>query len=150
MVPDSSAPLIVVRNPDQDPEEILWQARKVGYDTVLGELEGGIDSWQAAGQPTSSTAVVHPGDLSESVLLDIRQTAEFAAGHIAGAQHVELGSVATSDLPEGPLVAMCGHGERAATAASVLERAGRTDVGVLLGGPEDQASATGVPLEAAP
>ncbi|MGH3428731.1 MAG: rhodanese-like domain-containing protein [Mycobacteriales bacterium] len=41
---------------------------------------------------------------------------------------------------------MCGHGERAMTAASLLERAGRTDVAVLEGGPEDWAAATGEQL----
>jgi len=47
----------------------------------------------------------------------------------------------------GPVVTMCGHGERAATAASVLERAGRTGVAVLSGGPPDWADATGLALE---
>ena len=42
---------------------------------------------------------------------------------------------------------MCGHGERAATAASVLERAGHTAVAVLPGGPPDWADATGRTLE---
>jgi hydroxyacylglutathione hydrolase len=42
---------------------------------------------------------------------------------------------------------MCGHGERAATAASVLERAGLTDVAVLCGGPLDWAVTTGRRLE---
>jgi hydroxyacylglutathione hydrolase len=45
-------------------------------------------------------------------------------------------------------VTMCGHGERAATAASVLERAGHTSVAILPGGPPDWAQATGRRLEA--
>jgi rhodanese-related sulfurtransferase len=44
---------------------------------------------------------------------------------------------------------MCGHGERAATAASLLERAGHTAVAVLPGGPADWAEGTGRMLEAA-
>ena len=47
-----------------------------------------------------------------------------------------------------PVVTMCGHGERAATAASLLERAGHTAVAVLPGGPPDWARATGRRLEA--
>jgi len=42
---------------------------------------------------------------------------------------------------------MCGHGERAMTAASVLERAGRNDAVVLLGGPQDWATTHGASLE---
>jgi len=63
---------------------------------------------------------------------------------------VELGRLAgvAADLADGPVVTMCGHGERAATAASVLERAGITDVAILPGGPDDWARATGRALEA--
>jgi rhodanese-related sulfurtransferase len=42
---------------------------------------------------------------------------------------------------------MCGHGERAAGAASLLERAGHRDLAVLTGGPEDWTRATGRNLE---
>jgi hydroxyacylglutathione hydrolase len=82
--------------------------------------------------------------------VDVRQSAEFAAGHVPGAVHLELGMLrqAVDDLPPGPLVVMCGHGERAATAASLLESAGRTDVAVLAGGPEDWARSTGRQLVA--
>lgn len=41
---------------------------------------------------------------------------------------------------------MCGHGERAAAAASVLERAGRAGVAVVVGGSEDWSAATRTPL----
>jgi hydroxyacylglutathione hydrolase len=44
-------------------------------------------------------------------------------------------------------VTMCGHGERAATAASVLERAGHTTLAVLPGGPPEWAAATGLVLD---
>ena len=43
---------------------------------------------------------------------------------------------------------MCGHGERAATAASLLERAGHTEIAILPGGPPDWSHVTGLPLEA--
>lgn len=42
---------------------------------------------------------------------------------------------------------MCGHGERAMTAASLLERASRAKVAVLLGGPQDWATTHGATLE---
>ena len=48
-------------------------------------------------------------------------------------------SLCQADLPDGPLAVMCAHGERAATGASLLARAGRTDVTVLTGGPDDWA-----------
>ena len=42
---------------------------------------------------------------------------------------------------------MCGHGERAMGAASLLERAGHRNLTVLEGGPDDWAAATGRTLE---
>lgn len=75
-------------------------------------------------------------------MLDIRQDAEFTAGHLPGAVHIELGSLARAarDLPVEPTVLMCGHGERAMGAASLLERAGHRDLAVLAGGPDDWAA----------
>jgi rhodanese-related sulfurtransferase len=68
---------------------------------------------------------------------------------VPSAVHIELGTVATAvdDVPPGPAVLMCGHGERAMTAASILTRHGRTDIAVLGGGPEDWARVTGRRLE---
>ena len=84
-------------------------------------------------------------------MIDVRQASEYAAGHLPGPVSIELGSLAAAaaGLRGRPAVTMCGHGERAATAASVLERAGHTAVAVLPGGPADWADATGQRLEAA-
>ncbi len=142
--------LIVVRNTDQDPAEILWQARKIGVDHLIGELEGGIPGWARAGQPTGSIPLVSAEQLADVGVLDIRQTAEFVAGHIPGAAHVELGDLADGPATRdrhGPIVVMCGHGERASGAASLLTRAGQRDVSVLIGGPGDWAAASGRGLE---
>jgi hydroxyacylglutathione hydrolase len=142
-------PVVVVRNPDQDPVEILAQAAKVGYDDLAGELTGGLSAWAAQDLPTTSTALTTPAAVSDDQVLDIRQASEFTGGHVPGAGHVELGdlSAAAPSLGGGPVTVMCGHGERAMTAASVLERAGRDNVAVLLGGPQDWATTHGAALE---
>ena len=144
-------PLVIVRNADQDPAEIVWQARKVGYDQMAGELNEGLASWAAAGETIASIPLVTSEGLGGAWVLDIRQDSEFASGHVPGAHHIELGEVLTrvDDLPPGPMVVMCGHGERAMTAASLLTRAGHRDVAVLDGGPQSWAEATGKPLEVA-
>jgi rhodanese-related sulfurtransferase len=59
----------------------------------------------------------------------------------------DLRAVRAAAVEGRPVVTMCGHGERAATAASVLERAGHTAVAVLPGGPADWADATGRRLD---
>ena len=147
LLPDASTPLVIVRNPDQDPEEIVWQARKVGYAGVVGELAGGMNAWVAAGQPVVSTPMADPATVDPARVVDVRQRSEFAAGHLPGAVNVELGAVGSVTVPDGPVVTMCGHGERAATAASVLERAGRADVGIMPGGSGEWAKASGGAVE---
>jgi glyoxylase-like metal-dependent hydrolase (beta-lactamase superfamily II)/rhodanese-related sulfurtransferase len=149
LVADPGTPLVVVRTADQDPDEVLWQARKVGYDRIVGELADGLTGWAAAGQPLARTAIPDPADVDPTRVLDVRQRSEYAGGHLPGAINLELGALAGSPLPGGPLVVMCGHGERAASAASVLERHGRTDVAVLLAGPTDWSAATGRPVSTA-
>jgi hydroxyacylglutathione hydrolase len=142
---DADKPIVVVRDAEQDPAEILWQARKVGYDQIVGELAGGFAAWTVAGGPTGSIPVAGVEALEAARVLDIRQDSEYTAGHVPGADHVELGALAdhVRDVPDEPLVVMCGHGERAMSAASLLARAGRSDVTVLEGGPDDWAEKTG-------
>ncbi|SFQ69326.1 3-mercaptopyruvate sulfurtransferase SseA, contains two rhodanese domains [Amycolatopsis arida] len=142
-------PVVIVRGADQDPAEIAWAAAKIAYTTLVGELAGGLPAWRAAGGATSSTALVGPERVGRAPVLDIRQAAEYAAGHVPGARHLELGELParTGELPREPVVVMCGHGERAMGAASVLERAGHRNVAVLAGGPADWVRATGRSLE---
>lgn len=146
---DAARSLVFVRDPDQDAQEIIWQTHNIGCDDLAGELAGGMAAWRAAGRETAVTQLVLPGGVAGRPVLDVRQAAEFSTGRVPGSQHVELGVLAnhTAEVPDGPLVVMCGHGERAAGAASILERAGRRDVAVLVGGPEDWAAASGRPLE---
>jgi rhodanese-related sulfurtransferase len=90
-------------------------------------------------------------DVDGGEVLDVRQADEYAAGHLPGARHVELGALAaTVDAAPAtgrPVVVMCGHGERAMGAASVLARAGHQHVSVLLGGPAAWSETSGEPLE---
>jgi glyoxylase-like metal-dependent hydrolase (beta-lactamase superfamily II)/rhodanese-related sulfurtransferase len=144
-------PIVIVRNADQDPADILWPALTIGYANLAGELAGGIAGWVAAGGQLRATAVASPADVDTRTVVDVRQASEHATGHLPGAHLIELGWLTgrTDDIPDGPTTVMCGHGERAATAASLLERAGRTDLSILAGGADDWSEATGRPLHTA-
>lgn len=65
---DPGRPLAVVRNADQDPD--------------------------AAGGQRRSIPSVDAAALARACVLDIRQTSEFAAGHVPGARNIELGGPA--------------------------------------------------------
>ncbi len=146
LVPFGARP-VIVRDPSQDPDEIRWQAAKIGY-TLRGELAGGVAAWVASGRAATSTVLAAPGDVPAYPTLDIRQASEYAGGHVAAAVHIELGDIPShlDTLPRATYVVMCGHGERAMSAASLIERAGRPAPVVLLGGPEEWAAAHRVAL----
>jgi rhodanese-related sulfurtransferase len=92
--------------------------------------------------------LVTADQLGDRPVLDVRQYAEFTAGHLPHASHRELGRLdaAADSAPVGTVV-MCGHGERAMTAASLLARSGSRDLAVLVGGADDWVQATGRKLE---
>lgn len=143
LVSSPSTPLVILRDPDQDPEEVIWQAHKIGFEQLAGELGGGLTAWSTAGQPVASTRVTTPAAADPTTVVDVRQAGEYAPGHLPGAVNIELGALGQNwdRLSGHDVVVMCGHGERAATAASVLERAGVRDVTILPGGPQDWADA---------
>jgi glyoxylase-like metal-dependent hydrolase (beta-lactamase superfamily II)/rhodanese-related sulfurtransferase len=145
----ADTPIIIVRNADQDAADILWPALNIGYANLIGELADGIAGWVGTGGELRTIALASPANMDGRTVVDVRQSSEHAAGHLPSAHLIELGSLAarTGDLPAGPTTLMCGHGERAATAASLLERAGRADLSIVDGGAADWSAATGRPLD---
>jgi glyoxylase-like metal-dependent hydrolase (beta-lactamase superfamily II)/rhodanese-related sulfurtransferase len=147
LVPDDAPVAFVISN-DQDRDEVLWAAYKVGYERLAGTLAGGMAAWIDAGEPHLSTSFVQPDQARLRPYVDVRTAAEFSTGYFPGALNIGLGELAqrSGEVPDGALLA-CGHGERGMTAASVLERAGHTAVAVLDGGPDEYAAAHNLTLE---
>jgi hydroxyacylglutathione hydrolase len=140
--------MVFIGDADQDPVELVRQCLSIGYEHLAGELAGGLEAWASDGLPLGVIPLVAPPALDRRRVLDVRQQAEYTAGHVPGAAHLELGSLTTrlDAVPTGPITLMCGHGERAMTGASILAAAGRDDVSVMVGGPEDWAHAAGAEL----
>ena len=75
----------------------------------------------------------------KAVLLDVREDAEWAAGHAAGAQHLGKG-VLERDIekqfpdPNAEIIMYCGGGYRSALSADVAQRMGYSNVTSLIGG----------------
>jgi glyoxylase-like metal-dependent hydrolase (beta-lactamase superfamily II)/rhodanese-related sulfurtransferase len=136
---DVERPVVFLLHEEQDRAELVRQALTIGYERLAGELDGGIASWTAAGRPLAVIPLVGANQLLGTVI-DVRQQAEFDGGHVPGAIGIELGALPDTPVPHGPVTVMCGHGERAMTGASVLERRGYADLRVLAGGPDDWAA----------
>jgi len=140
--------VIFVIGSDQDHHDLLIQCRKIGRSSKCSELAGGINSWPDDEIAIHAIQLLTPSEIEPSRVLDVRQDSEFFDGHIPGSAHRELGllSEATDQIPAGSITLMCGHGERAMSAASILERSGRSGLSVLIGGPAQWESHSGQSL----
>ena len=158
---DPDRPAVFVLEPGQDRAGLIRQARNIGYEHLAGELAGGMAAWRAAGLPVRQISVVKASEVTGPVL-DVRQAAEYSGGHLPDARHIELGALTSAepgavadpgpdqDPAARPVTLMCGAGDRAMTAASLLARRGHPDLAVAVGGPEDWAAAHDQPLETSP
>jgi hydroxyacylglutathione hydrolase len=144
VVPYDTPLLLVGQGPGQI-EEAARSLVRVGLDDVRGHLEGGFESWVRAGYPLAHTPQLAPVALArlqgrgEAIrIIDVRTPAEWASGHIAGAEHVMCGHVpAHLDrlcASAGPIAVVCGGGYRSTVAASLLQRAGCSEVVNVTGG----------------
>jgi len=98
--------------------------------------------------PAQATHLINRED---AVIIDVREPAEFAAGHVLGAKNVPLARLdaPTPDLlkrKERPVIVYCDGGERAGKAAAALKKQGFTRVTNLSGGIKAWQDA-GLPLE---
>jgi hydroxyacylglutathione hydrolase len=132
------APIVLLVD-DADRADAVRLARRIGYDRILGWIDGGIDAWTAASLPAQCTEETHAAGARRrmakgAALVDVRQTAEFDVARIPDAVHLELGDIIAGRTPDAnEAVVFCGHGERSATAASLLEHRGIKAVN-LVGG----------------
>jgi hydroxyacylglutathione hydrolase len=114
--------------------EASRQLFRIGYEGVMGFVDGGLAGWRASGRAMSSYPVVEVERLAAEVgagtagdVVDVRQPSEWAAGHLDGSRHVFVGDV-PDQLdefdPATTTTVICASGYRSAMAASLLDRAG--------------------------
>ncbi|MBI2940120.1 MAG: MBL fold metallo-hydrolase [Chloroflexi bacterium] len=137
-------PVILVSDASDAHEEAVRQLIRIGYDNLPGYLAGGMAAWEQAHLPVERLPVLTVAEVRARlargeplVVLDVRQDAEWRAGHISRAHHVEAGALAAADLAllhDGPIATHCGHQSRAATALSILERRGYANTFLIAGG----------------
>lgn len=138
-VVEPDRPLVFVAEEGQDLSESVRQALNVGYENLSGFLEGGVNAWAASGRRLERIPLLAANEVTDEMpVVDIRQQREWEAGHVPGAIHIELGVVPdhTGEVPAGAVV-HCGTGQRAMTAASLMQRRGPSEVAVTTASPRD-------------
>ena len=124
------------------------QLFRIGYDRILGALDGGLEAWQEAGGPTAAYPVTSGratrqaiADDDDPLLLDVRDAYEVREdGAIPDAIELPMDDLSArlDTLPRGrPITVMCRSGSRASIAASMLDAAGFDVRLVAVGGARD-------------
>jgi hydroxyacylglutathione hydrolase len=126
--------IVLTGGSDAQHADAQRQLQRIGFDTVAGALDGGMDAWQSSGRALSTFETVDVEDMAEWILsaepmtvVDTRDEHEWAAGHVPGAVHLYVPDVShrAGEIPaEAPVAVHCASGYRAGIAASLLEQAG--------------------------
>ena len=140
---DRERPIVIVADPGAERESALRLGR-IGFDHVIGYLDGGMASVASRSDLVSETTRLSPERAAELLassasvmLIDVRATGERATKSIARSQHIPLQRLidGVRDVPpDTPLLVHCAGGYRSSAAASLLQRAGFTNVSELAGG----------------
>lgn len=120
-------------------------------------ITGGMLIWPLINRlfrPGNEVGVIEAVQLinrRDAVVVDVREDAEYATGHIANARHIPLAKVAErirelEKFKSRPVIVYCRSGSRAASAAGILRNNGFSEVVALHGGISAWQEA-GMPLE---
>jgi hydroxyacylglutathione hydrolase len=137
---DPESEVVVAAQGDEEARRMARMLEAVGFRHIRGYLAGGISAWRAAGLEARTTPALDIPGLAERlgneevVVLDVRSSAEWEAGHVEGSIHVPYQQL-RDGIPDEvrnadgrPLAVICGSGVRSALAASLLRRAGLDNV----------------------
>lgn len=150
--------IVLVGRDDDDAAGAAALAAAVGLTRVAGRLAGGMTSWREERLRVETVERVaidrlagRLGEDADLQVLDVRERAEHAGGTIPGALTVPWHGLDPPPAgldPGRPVAVVCASGERAAVAASVLQRGGQEGVVHVVDGGVSHWEALGSPLEA--
>ena len=96
MIPDIKQEILLICEPGTE-EEVVTRLSRVGYDYVIGYLNGGFESWRKAGKEVDTIKTISADALADLLakdpslhILDVRKNSEFLSEHIADAENMPL------------------------------------------------------------
>ena len=88
--------IIFVAEPGKE-EEVITRLSRIGYENVLGYLEGGFESWKNAGKEVDSIESIDISEFENQYkanhsinILDVRRKGEFDSEHVESAQNLPV------------------------------------------------------------
>jgi rhodanese-related sulfurtransferase len=142
MIMDVKQPLLLVTEIGKE-EETVTRLSRVGFDNILGHLQGGFETWLKAGKEADVVDRISAEQFSkhfnkeEDKVIDIRKESEYSAEHVENAYNRPL--TALNDWikdvnPEEHFFLHCAGGYRSMIAASVLQARGYRNFTEIEGG----------------
>ena len=130
LIEDLKTKILLVTPEGKEKETILRLAR-VGYESVIGYLEGGFTAWKQANKPTDKVSNICPvsfrNNPAHKSVLDVRTLDEYNNGHVDGALNIPLSEI-YKHLPKLNKAKVhyvyCKSGYRSMIASSILKRNG--------------------------
>lgn len=123
-------------------EETIQRLARVGYDNVVGYLNGGIENWKNTGRDTDFIERITADDLqievnNKTTIIDVRKPGEFQAEHIENVPNIPLDFINEHmhEFPQNDIFILhCAGGYRSIIAASILKSRGYKHVKDVIGG----------------
>lgn len=142
MIGDVNQAILLVTEQGRE-EETVTRLSRVGFDNIVGHLDGGFEAWTAADKEIDTvnriTASKFAGDvkIGESRVLDIRKQSEYMAEHIEEAYSRPLAEINDWIIdinPDEHFYMHCAGGYRSMIAASILQARGYRNFTEIKGG----------------
>lgn len=155
---DRKRPIVIVAEPTRE-EEAALRLGRIGFDVVVGYLDGGIHALENHDDLIQQTRRVSPeeaeGRLATSkppLVLDVRTSGEWAATRIDASVNIPLSKLIerAADVPrDREILVLCEGGYRSSIAASLLQQRNFRDLIELAGGMAAWEAAR-MPVESSP
>lgn len=116
-------------------QNLIWIA--------LAAVSGGMLLWQTINGSSANSISTGEATLlinrQDALIVDVRETAEWSAGHIPESRHIALGHLQKhlseiEKFKDKPVIAVCASGNRSTAACGILKKAGFQQVFNLKGG----------------
>jgi len=147
LIKDIEQPILLV-TPQGKEADTITRLSRVGFDNVLGYLDGSFTSWQKEGKEIDTLQSVsvdfleqkineNLDKLSSNLVFDVRKPGEFESEHIIGAESTPLDFLNNhiSEFPKkDDFYVHCAGGYRSVIAASILKSRGIHNVIDVAGG----------------
>lgn len=142
LIADVNQPILLVTKPG-DEEEAVTRLCRVGFDHILGFLEGGIEAWKNNGKETDIVNRISARQFEREIedkevkIIDVRKESEYAAEHVNNAYSKPLAYInewIDEVQPEEHFYLHCAGGYRSMMAASILQARGYRNFTEVEGG----------------